>query len=422
MDLVFEFNIIDSQKSNFENWRLCQLCKQDMIGSNKNSNPNLNPKIKMKHSFLTCDTGIDGDKTLVSEKISPEDEHRLSKKGVKGIKKKSIFNKKILKFESKTDSNKSSTSNIGSENDSCTNFISDSMRLGANLSVVDEEKSNKKMDKKSDFGSNSKYTDQYRNGEYLMTTERQLLANNSEEKQDNFVLSNRDDKIRIKRDMKIQGYQGGINKIEQEPKKLFTDISIDDNPSYDYDYQNKYDINMKQINGYENKENIQNEDTYSQNIGGLGENQIINEQNSLEKAHKIQFQSFKHNNTPKIPSIKRQKSDVYSSGNKRLETSAFSKEERYVSLKDSSIFLAAKNEFSFYNNRLGFNDEMINQAKFKLSNKKPRLNFDEIQVSPKQDYTLEHHYQLKNESSSQKNISYSDIIIKQPDFDRIELE
>jgi hypothetical protein len=64
--LVFEFSTIDNKKSNIENWRLCQSCRQDIVIKRNKS------KSRMKNSFLTADTGIE----TGSEKISPEGDER----------------------------------------------------------------------------------------------------------------------------------------------------------------------------------------------------------------------------------------------------------------------------------------------------------------------------------------------------------
>jgi len=79
MDLILEFSIIDNKKSNIENWRLCQNCKEDMEMKKSKS------KNMLKNSFSTAETGLDGEKTLRSEKISPEGEEREQKKGILDI-------------------------------------------------------------------------------------------------------------------------------------------------------------------------------------------------------------------------------------------------------------------------------------------------------------------------------------------------
>lgn len=139
---------------------------------------------------------------------------------------------------------------------------------------------------------------------------------------------------------------------------------------------------------------------------------------SPEKRQKIEFQSFKEHNTPQLPSVKkRQKSDVYNSGAKRLDSSTYSREERLVSLKDSSIFLPQKktNEFSFYNNK--HDSELVKKAKFQLSNKKPRLNFNDIPISPSRENKPQS--PVKNEiiySSSQNN-NVDAVMVRQLRFD-----
>ena len=80
MSLVFKFSTVDTQRTNYENWRLCQFCRQDLkIRGGKKSK-----RKGERGSFFTNDTTALGEitiPTVPSEKISPEaDESTLNKK------------------------------------------------------------------------------------------------------------------------------------------------------------------------------------------------------------------------------------------------------------------------------------------------------------------------------------------------------
>ena len=379
-DLVFEFSTIDNKKSNIENWRLCQSCRQDIVIKRNKS------KSRMKNSFLTADTGIE----TGSEKISPEGDERAQKKGLlDGLMSRSKSGGNSKKRLESLEQSNSLKSNF-SEYESDANLISS--RREMNLSIVDEE--NSPGDKRnSDI-------------EYLPTTQRGLINSDGEDYLDYKVdcelgvggskqnskgsnvlkESTRTDKIRQKRQKNKDSYSDNLRELG---KGLKEEQSC-------------------KINDKENRKPPTQIKGPSMNIHRI---------QSPEKRQKIEFQSFKEHNTPKLPSIKkRQRSDTYNSGTKRLESSTFSREERLVSLKDSSIFLQQKktNEFSFYNNK--HDSELMKKAKFQLSNKKPRLNFDDIPVSPSRENKPQS--PVKNEIfASSSNNNTEGVMVRQLRFD-----
>lgn len=165
MNLVFEFSTIDNKKSNVENWRLCQMCHQDMVIRRNIS------KSRLKTSFLTADTGLE----TGSEKISPEGDDRAQKKGLvienSISKSKSVGNSRKRLEKLKLDDQSNSVKSNFSEYESDANLISS--RREMNLSVVDEENS---PENKFNRSSNSIDSDSEDNGGYLPTTQRGLLT------------------------------------------------------------------------------------------------------------------------------------------------------------------------------------------------------------------------------------------------------
>lgn len=402
MDLVFEFSTIDNKKSNIENWRLCQICRQDILMKRNLS------KSRMKNSFLTADTGLEGDNTLRSEKISPEGEDRSQKKGIlDGLMSRGTNNNSKKTLDKKSESSNSLRSNH-SEYESDANLISH--RREMNLSIVDEEFSpgNKKD------SSSSSYKNSSRGGqdEYMPTTQRGLITEEGDEKIEEGYLN-------YQVDCELGTGSRGQNILKETTRE---------EKIREHREKNKlnYSENFKQLGKQLSDKNLNlQKNTDKENIKPLtklkGPNMNLKRICSPEKRQMIKFQSFKDHNTPKLPSIKkRQKSDNYSSGTKRLESSTLSREERLVSLKDSSIFLPKKtNEFSFYNNK--HDSELVKKAKFQFSNKKPRLNFDEIPVSPARENKPQS--PVKNEIiASNRHNDVQDEMMRQPNFGSDEIE
>lgn len=170
MDLVFEFSTVDNKKSNINNWKLCQVCRTDIVMKRKLGGG----KNKMKHSFLTADTTGIEDRTLRSEKISPEDDDRATKKGILSglISRKSsqaTSKKTLVSLDKKSESSNSLRSNGVSEYESDANLISH--RREINLSVVDEEYSERKNNQASAGSESDEYCD-----DYMPTTQRGLIT------------------------------------------------------------------------------------------------------------------------------------------------------------------------------------------------------------------------------------------------------